>query len=62
MASSTAEIQHLKGLIQEMAQSALPLGQLIPLIHEDMEIMQQEWLVWKREADHLEEEFNRESA
>lgn len=56
------EVQHLKNLMQQMAQSALPLGQLIPLIHEDMEIMQEEWQVWKREADSLEEEYNRERA
>lgn len=47
-------------MIQEMAQAALPLGQLIPLIHEDMETVQQEWQFWKREADLLEEEYHRE--
>jgi hypothetical protein len=31
-----------------MAQAALPLGQLIPLIHEDMETVHQEWQFWKR--------------
>lgn len=58
--ASSAQVQHLKALIQEMAQSCLPLGQLIPLIHEDIESMQQEWHLWKREADTLEEEYNRE--
>lgn len=54
------QLQHLKTNIQEMAQAALPLGQLIPLIHEDMETVQQEWHFWKKEADLLEEEYHRE--
>ncbi len=54
------QVQHLKTNIQEMAQAALPLGQLIPLIHEDMETVQQEWQFWKKEADLLEEEYQRE--
>ena len=58
--SSSAQVQHLKSMIQEMAQAALPLGQLIPLIHEDMETVHQEWQFWKREADLLEEEYQRE--
>ena len=58
--ASSAQVQHLRALIQEMAQSALPLGQLIPLIHEDIESMQQEWQLWKKEADTLEEQYNRE--
>ena len=58
--ASSAQVQHLKTLIQEMAQSALPLGQLIPLIHEDIESMQQEWQLWKKEADTLEEQYNQE--
>jgi len=58
--ASSVQVQHLKALIQEMAQSALPLGQLIPLIHEDIESMQQEWQLWKKEADTLEEQYNRE--
>lgn len=61
-ASASAQVQHLKRMIQEMAQSALPLGQLIPLIHEDMEIIQQEWQHWKKEADMLEEEYHREQS
>lgn len=47
-------------MIQEMTQTALPLGQLIPLIHEDMDTVHQEWQFWKREADLLEEEYQRE--
>lgn len=49
-------------MIQEMAQVALPLGQLIPLIHEDMETVQQDWQFWKKEADSLEEEYHREKS
>lgn len=60
--SSAVQVQHLKAMIQEMAQAALPLGQLIPLIHEDMEIVQQEWQFWKKEADMLEEEYHREKS
>lgn len=60
--SSSAQVQHLKTMIQEMAQVALPLGQLIPLIHEDMETVQQDWQFWKKEADSLEEEYHREKS
>ncbi|XP_057375237.1 TRAF3-interacting protein 1-like [Daphnia carinata] len=58
--SSSVQVQHLKNMIQEMTQTALPLGQLIPLIHEDMDTVHQEWQFWKREADLLEEEYQRE--
>lgn len=58
--SSLVQVQHLKNMIQEMTQTALPLGQLIPLIHEDMDTVHQEWQFWKREADLLEEEYQRE--
>lgn len=47
-------------MIQEMTQTALPLSQLIPLIHEDMETVHQEWQFWKREADLLQEEYEGE--
>ncbi|KAI9553819.1 hypothetical protein GHT06_019088 [Daphnia sinensis] len=57
---STPQVQHLKNVIQEMTQTALPLGQLIPLIHKDMDTVHQEWQFWKREADLLEEEYQKE--
>lgn len=56
----TGQFQQLKAIIQQMAKVALPLGHLIPLIHEDMETMQHEWAFWKKEADALEEEYNKE--
>ena len=52
--------QRLKSLIQEVAQAAQPLGHLIPLIHEDLEVMYNEWHAWKREGDRLHEQLERE--
>lgn len=40
----------------------MPLGHIIPVIHEDMETMFLEWQFWKKEAESLQEQINGEES
>ncbi|CAL8266340.1 unnamed protein product [Lota lota] len=54
------EMERLRGSVQTVCRSALPLGKIMDYIQEDMDSMQAELLAWRREnqqhADALQEE------
>lgn len=54
------EMERLRGSVQTVCRSALPLGKIMDYIQEDMDSMQAELLAWRREnqqhAQALQEE------
>ena len=43
------EMERLRGSVQTVCRSALPLGKIMDYIQEDMDSMQAELLAWRRE-------------
>lgn len=51
----TKEIERLRSSIQMVCRSSLPLGKIMDYIQEDMDAMQAELLMWRREnKEHVQ--------
>ncbi|KAM9305645.1 TRAF3-interacting protein 1 [Gastrophryne carolinensis] len=58
----TKEIEKLRSSIQILCRSALPLGKIMDYIQEDMDTMQNELLMWRKENSEHSEVLKREQS
>lgn len=56
----TKEIEKLRSSIQIVCRSALPLGKIMDYIQEDMDTMQNELKMWRKENSEHAEVLQRE--